>query len=55
LDELEAISPRADTLKALLAYAATPLVDFPAYPEGRNPAVRLYRFRRPCSWEGLAR
>ena len=55
LDELEAVSPRAATLKALLAYAATPLVDFPAYPGDPSAAVRLYRFRRPSSWEGLSR
>jgi hypothetical protein len=55
LDELEAVSPRAATLKALLAYAATPLVDFPAYPGDQSAAVRLYRFRRPSTWEGLAR
>ncbi len=55
LDELSAVSPRAETLKALLAYAATPLVDFPASPGERDPAVRLYRFHQPGSWEGLAR
>jgi hypothetical protein len=55
LDELEAMSPRAATLKALLAYAATPLADFPAHPGGHNAAVRLYRFRQPDSWEGLPR
>jgi hypothetical protein len=55
LDELETISPRAATLRALLAYAATPLIDFPAYPGATRAAVRLYRFHRPSSWEGLAR
>jgi hypothetical protein len=55
LDELETISPRAATLRALLAYAATPLTDFPAYPGAPSPAVRLYRFHRPTSWEGLVR
>jgi len=54
LDELEAMSPRARTLNALLAYAATPLVDFPAFPGDRTAAVRLYRFHRPSTWEGLA-
>ena len=39
LDELEARSARAETLKALLAYAATPLVEFPAFP-GRSDARR---------------
>jgi 4-amino-4-deoxy-L-arabinose transferase-like glycosyltransferase len=54
LDELDAPSPRAATLKALLAYAATPLLDFPADPGQLIPAVRLYRFRRPSTWEGMA-
>jgi hypothetical protein len=53
LDELEAKSPRAATLNALLEYAATPLVDFPAFPGDTHPAVRLYRFHRPANWEGL--
>jgi len=50
-DELAAPSRRAATLRAWLAFAATPLVAFP----GRTPAeeVRIYRFRRPESWEGL--
>ena len=55
LDEIHASSGRAATLKSLLAYSATPLMDFPASPDDRSPAVRLYRFRRPETWEGLAR
>ncbi|SRR5579883_3014516 len=55
LDELQARSPRATTLKALLAYAATPLIEFPADPRDPTPAVRLYQFRQPSSWEGLVR
>jgi hypothetical protein len=55
LDELDAGSNRATTLKALLAYSATPLADFPGSPGDPSPAVRLYRFHRPVSWEGLAR
>jgi hypothetical protein len=55
LDELKASSPRAETLRALLAYAATPLEEFPASPTDSTPAVRIYRFRRPASWEGFAR
>ncbi len=55
LDELEASSPRAQTLRALLAYAATPLAEFAASPNDATPAVRLYRFHRPASWEGFAR
>jgi hypothetical protein len=53
LDELEAVSPRSRTLNALLAYAATPLKDFPAFPGDRTTGVRLYRFHRPRTWEGL--
>jgi 4-amino-4-deoxy-L-arabinose transferase-like glycosyltransferase len=52
-DELEAVSPRASTLRALLSYAATPLLEFPAFPGGRSPGVFLYRFHRPANWEGL--
>jgi hypothetical protein len=53
LDELEARSARARTLKALLAYSATPVKEFPACPGGRTAGVRLYRFHRPGTWEGL--
>jgi 4-amino-4-deoxy-L-arabinose transferase-like glycosyltransferase len=53
LDELEARSSRAKTLKALLSYAATPLEEFPAFPGDRAAGVRLYRFHRPSTWEGL--
>jgi 4-amino-4-deoxy-L-arabinose transferase-like glycosyltransferase len=53
MDELEAKSSRAKTLNALLAYAATPLKDFPAFPGDRTAGVRVYRFQRPGSWEGL--
>jgi hypothetical protein len=55
LDELDATSPRAQTLQALLDYAATPLAEFAASPTDSTPAVRLYRFHRPASWEGFAR
>jgi hypothetical protein len=54
VDELEAMSPRARTLKALLLYSATPIVDFPGFPGDRSTGVRLYRFHRPGTWEGLA-
>jgi hypothetical protein len=53
LDEVDARSKRAKTLKALLSYAATPLLDFPAFPGDQTAGVRLYRFRRPSTWEGL--
>jgi hypothetical protein len=55
LDELRASSPRAETLRNLLAYAATPLEEFPASPDDSTPAVAIYRFHRPASWEGFAR
>jgi 4-amino-4-deoxy-L-arabinose transferase-like glycosyltransferase len=55
VDELEASSARAATLKKLLSYAATPLEDFPAFPGDRTAGVRLYRFHRPDTWEGLVR
>jgi hypothetical protein len=54
-DELEARSPRAATLRALLSYAATPLAEFPAFPGDQTPGVYLYCFHRPASWEGLLR
>jgi dolichyl-phosphate-mannose-protein mannosyltransferase len=53
VDELHARSTRAKTLKSLLAYSATPLLDFPTFPGDPTPAVRLYRFNRPHDWEGL--
>jgi hypothetical protein len=53
LDELEARSSRARTLRALLDYSATLLKEFPAFPGDRTAGVRLYRFQRPGTWEGL--
>ena len=53
VDELQARSTRARTLRACSAYSATPLVDFPAFPGDPAPGVRLYRFHRPRTWEGL--
>jgi 4-amino-4-deoxy-L-arabinose transferase-like glycosyltransferase len=55
LDELQARSKRAATLRALLAYSATPLCDFPTFPGDGEPGVRIFRFHRPRSWEGLVR
>jgi len=55
LDELQARSARAETLKALLAYSATPVREFRALPGDPEGGVRLYRFHRPNSWEGLVR
>jgi hypothetical protein len=53
VDELQARSTRARTLKSLLAFSATHLLDFPTLPGDSTPAVKLYRFHRPHSWEGL--
>jgi hypothetical protein len=54
VDELKAFSPRARTLNALLTYSATPILEFPGFPGDRSTGVRLYRFHRPRTWEGLA-
>jgi hypothetical protein len=53
VDELEARSARAHTLRALLAYSATPVKEFAAVSGDRTAGVRLYRFQRPGTWEGL--
>ncbi|SIO59370.1 Dolichyl-phosphate-mannose-protein mannosyltransferase [Singulisphaera sp. GP187] len=54
--ELEAESRRAATLRAVLAYAADPVVEFPERQDGHGGAgVRVYRYRRPASWEGIRR
>jgi hypothetical protein len=53
VDELEASSARAETLKALLSYTATQIEEFPAFPGDRTAGVRLYRFHRPHGWKGF--
>ena len=53
VDELTAPSRRAATLRAVLAYAATPVAEFPSREGGDAVGVRIYRFERPESWEGL--
>lgn len=53
-DELEADSPRARTLSALLAHAATPVQDFPVRVGERDVGARIYRVNQPISWEGFA-
>lgn len=53
-DELEAKSRRAESLNSLLAYAATPMQDFPIVVEGRDVGTRIYRLKQPVSWEGFA-
>ncbi len=52
-DELRARSRRAETLRALLAYAAEPVAGFPEKKGGKSIGVHVYRFQRPESWEGL--
>jgi hypothetical protein len=53
IDELEASSDRAKTLNAVLKLAGEPVEDFPAFHGLSEAAVRIYRFHRPSSWEGL--
>jgi hypothetical protein len=54
-EELAATSSRAQTLNALMAFAATPVGDFPSLAGDRDVGVRIYRFCHPGSWEGLIR
>jgi hypothetical protein len=54
-DELKAHSKRAATLRALLAYAATPVAQFPDREGQESVGVQVYRFIRPPSWEAMAR
>ncbi|WP_165228024.1 glycosyltransferase family 39 protein [Aquisphaera insulae] len=53
VEELAAQTPRARTLSSLLAYAATPLIEFPVFSGSKDVGVRIYRFQQPGSWEGL--
>ncbi len=52
-DELAAQSRRAETLRAILAYACEPAAAFPERRGGNKPEILIYRFRQPDSWEGL--
>lgn len=52
-DELAAPSRRAETLRAVLAYAAAPVASFSLRQGGRDAGVQVFRFQRPASWEGL--
>lgn len=52
--ELAAESRRAATLRAVLAYSADPVVEFPERQDRQGGAgVRVYRYRRPSTWEGI--
>jgi 4-amino-4-deoxy-L-arabinose transferase-like glycosyltransferase len=52
-DELSAPSPRARTLRAILAYSANAVATFPDDKDGQSIGVLVYRYHRPDSWEGL--
>jgi hypothetical protein len=52
-EDIDAQSPRARTLNALLAYAAEPVQEYPGFAGDRNVGVRIYRFHRPDSWQGM--
>ena len=53
-EELTASSRRAATLRAVLAYSAAPVVEFAERRDDfGGPGVRIYRYHRPVSWEGL--
>jgi hypothetical protein len=52
-DEWEAESRRGATLRAVLAYAAEPVAAFPELEGGGRIGVRVFRYHRPASWEGL--
>ncbi|WP_435017009.1 glycosyltransferase family 39 protein [Tundrisphaera sp. TA3] len=54
-DEMEAPSRRAETLRAVLGYAGRQVAGFPGREGGRADDVRVFRFERPESWEGLRR
>jgi len=55
-NELTAESRRAATLRAVLAYAAEPVIEFPERRDRPTSAgVRVYRYHRPESWEGIGR
>ena len=52
-DELNAASPRGQTLRAVLAYAGEPAASFPLERHGQSAGVWVYTFHRPESWEGM--
>jgi hypothetical protein len=54
-DELAADSPRADTLRAMVAHGADPAASFPSRRGGTSAGVHVYKFRKPASWETLRR
>ena len=52
-DELSASSKRAETLRAVLAYAGELAVTFPERQGGRSLDVQVYRFHPPDNWKGM--
>ncbi len=52
-DERTAPSRRGETLRAILAYAAEPIISFPEREGGSTVGVRIYRFVPPSTWKGL--
>ncbi len=54
-DELEAGSRRAESLNSLLAFAASPVRDFPEIVDGRDVGTRIFRVNQPVAWEGFRR
>ncbi len=50
-DEIEAKSPRAETLRALLARAGTKVAGFPEKAGQSREGVQVFRFARPIDWE----
>ena len=53
-DELRASSPRAATLRSLLALTSTLVATFPSREGGSGDDIRVYGYRHPTSWEGLS-
>ena len=52
-DERTARSPRAKTIRAVLAYAAEPVATFPDRRGGSASGVQVYRFHPPADWRGM--
>lgn len=52
-DERTASSRRGETLRAILAYAAEPIAEFPDRRGADTIGVRIYRFHPPTDWKGM--
>lgn len=53
-DELNAQSPRAETLRAIVARTCRSVGRFPSRRDDRRSIVHIFRFQRPKSWEDAA-